>query len=99
MKLNREQIVKALEICSSYDDQCAYCCPYAFNGCARELAKDALALIRDLDSEKEMAKADTLSDIQTRFAMHFGTYTREDTIKVSDVFKLLERFKEEIMEG
>lgn len=51
------------------------------------------------EMEVAEAKADTLSDMQTRFAMHFGTYTKDATIKVSDVFKLLERFKEEIMEG
>ena len=45
------------------------------------------------------AKAETLSDLQTRFAIHFGTYTKDATIKVSDVFKLLSKFTEEIMEG
>lgn len=96
--MDREQIVKALEWCA--DQPCCKYCPRE-DGCdgVGSLLQDALALIRDLDSEKEMAKADTLSDLQTRFAMHFGTYTREDTIKVSDVFKLLERFTEEILEG
>ena len=96
--MNREQIKEALECCSNAIF-CARCTAVGFCNGVEFLMANALALIRDLDAEKEMARADTLSDLQTRFAMHFGTYTREDTIKVSDVFKLLERFKEEIMEG
>ena len=44
------------------------------------------------------AKADTLMDIQMKFAMHFGTYTKDATVKVDDVFKLLARIKEEMLE-
>lgn len=58
MKLNREQIIKAMEICGSDDEQCAYCCPYAFKGCARELAKDALALYRERTEENEVLCAE-----------------------------------------
>ncbi len=43
-------------------------------------------------------KADTLGGIQTRFAMHFGTYTPEETVKVSDVFRLLDRITKEMLE-
>ncbi len=53
MELNREQIEHTLEICSSGDEQCAYCCLLAFDGCARKLAKLALALIRELTEENE----------------------------------------------
>jgi hypothetical protein len=45
------------------------------------------------------AKADTVRDIEIKFAMHFGTYTGGDTIKVSEVFKLLSKFAEEMLEG
>ena len=51
MELNREQIEHTLEICSSGDEQCAHCCLLAFDGCARKLAKLALALIRELTEE------------------------------------------------
>lgn len=44
------------------------------------------------------AKADTVRDIQTKFAMHFGTYRSEDSIKVSEVFALLSKFAEEMLE-
>lgn len=44
-------------------------------------------------------KADTLKDIQIKFAMHFGTYTGDAEVKVSEVFKLLSKFKEEMLEG
>ncbi len=53
MELNREQIEHTLEICSSGDEQCAYCCLLAFDGCARKLAKLALALIREQAEEIE----------------------------------------------
>lgn len=47
---------------------------------------------------KREAKVNTLKDMHLRFAMHFGTYRREDSIKVSDVFALLEKFTEEMLE-
>lgn len=34
-------------------------------------------------------------DLQIKFAMHFGTYTNDDVVKVADVFKLLR----EVLEG
>ena len=46
-----------------------------------------------------IAKADTLKDVQMRFAMHFGTYTDDAEVKVSEVFKLLSKFAEEMLEG
>ena len=57
--------------------------------------------IKDLHlelAESVQIKADTLKDIQIKFAMHFGTYRSEDSIKVSDVFALLEKFTEEMLE-
>lgn len=96
--MNRDQIKKALECCAEAIF-CARCPAVGFCDGTEDLHKNALAIIRDLDAEKEMAKADTLRDIETKFAIHFGTYTNDATIKVSDVFKLLSEFKEEIMEG
>lgn len=68
-------------------------------------AVSALAAIMELSDENEAlranvaeARADTLKEMQIKFAMHFGTYTKDDTIKVSDVFKLLSKFTEEMLE-
>ena len=53
MKLNREQIVKALECCTS-DTGCSGCPRFlSLLGCSRQNMADALALIRELTEEKE----------------------------------------------
>ena len=60
---------------------------------------EGLQIVHDFcEKGKREVKANTLKDIQTKFAMRFGTYTPKDTIKVSDVFKLLGKFKEELLE-
>lgn len=51
MKLNREQIVKALECCTEGD--CDGCPRYPFFGCTKANMAVALALIRELTEEKE----------------------------------------------
>lgn len=104
MKLNREQIIKALEICGSYDDQCAYCCPYAFKGCARELAKDVLALYRERTEENERLKAEnelvmaakkSLKDMYDRdVGSLVNTIERLIEVKSDTVRKMQERLKE-----
>ena len=38
----------------------------------------------------------TLRKVQERVAMHFGTYTDKDTVRVLDVIKLLSQIAEEI---
>jgi arginyl-tRNA--protein-N-Asp/Glu arginylyltransferase len=43
-------------------------------------------------------KADTVRKMQIKFQMYFGTYTADATIKVSDVFRLLDKFTEEMLE-
>ena len=50
MELNRDQIIKALECCAKGD--CDNC-PCSFGDCYYYLARDALALIRDLTEENE----------------------------------------------
>lgn len=47
------------------------------------------------DAPKDAVRA-TTEDLHTRFAMHFGTYTDKDTVKVSEVFRLLRKFEGEI---
>ena len=60
---------------------------------------DLAGKIVDLEAKVAQVKADTLKDVQMRFAMQFGTYTYDAEVKVSDVFKLLSKFKEEMLEG
>jgi len=43
--------------------------------------------------------ADTLQKMQDKFAMHFGTYTDKDVVKVLDVIRLVNQIAEEILEG
>ena len=42
-------------------------------------------------------KADTMREMQTRFAMHFGTYRPTDVVKVTEVFKLLKKISGEML--
>ena len=35
-----------------------------------------------------------INDLRIKFAMHFGTYTNNDVVKVADVFGLLREFSE-----
>lgn len=43
-------------------------------------------------------KADTIRKMQTMFAVHFGTYTENDTVKIKDVFRLLDQIAKEMIE-
>lgn len=54
MELNREQIIKALELHSQAEMPCLRVCPYGnLHYCGAEMAKDALALIKQLTEENE----------------------------------------------
>ena len=48
--------------------------------------------------EASTVTVETLIDVETRITQHFGTYTEEDVVKVSDVFKLINRITLEILE-
>ena len=55
MKLNREQIIKALDLHSQAEKPCLRECPYGnLHYCGAEMAKDALALIRELTERAEL---------------------------------------------
>ena len=43
-------------------------------------------------------KADTVRKMQDMVAVHFGTYTTEDVVKVGDVFKLLDKIEQKMLE-
>ena len=108
-----EQIEKALEYCTEGNlcDGCPYRNGYA--ECVYSLPKYALALIRrqkaqlveqmltvDAECDKCIAeaKAEAIRTLQDRLAMHFGTYTDKDTVSVRDVFKLISKISEDILE-
>lgn len=55
-----------------------------------------LALTYDLLEE---SKADTVREVQTKFAMCFGTYTDKDMTPITEVFKRLNQIAEEMLEG
>lgn len=46
----------------------------------------------------EQGVADAVRKMQEKFTIHFGTYTDKDEVKVLDVFELLAKFANEIME-
>lgn len=41
---------------------------------------------------------ETIKEVRIKVAMHFGTYTAHDTIRVHDVFMMLERIEQEMLE-
>ena len=43
-------------------------------------------------------RRDAVKQMQEKLSLHFGTYTDNDTVKVRDVFKLVGKFAEEILE-
>lgn len=45
------------------------------------------------------ARADTFSEIKTRFAMRYGTYTGKDMTPIAEVFRLLDQIAKERFEG
>ena len=63
-----------------------------------ERLKKAYAHYEETTGLKQV-RADTVQKLQDSIAVHFGTYTDKDTVKVVEVFKLLERVGREILEG
>lgn len=64
MELDREQIVKALECCTSPDgdSNCSLLCPCGdINLCTQSLMAHALALIKELTEENEKLRAELAS--------------------------------------
>lgn len=59
----------------------------------RKSAEDAQRALEVTLEETEKAKAETLQKVRERFALHFGTYTENDTVRVLDVFKLLSQIE------
>jgi hypothetical protein len=50
------------------------------------------------DANKSLV-ADTVSELQTRFALRYGTYTDKDMTPIIEVFMLLDQIAKEMLEG
>ena len=57
--------------------------------------------VRDcpIDEEVAKARADIVQEMQTRLAMHFGTYTEDDAVTVREVLWIVAKIAEEMLEG
>lgn len=88
MELNREQIIKALELHSLKLKPCLQDCPYGgLHYCGSEMAKDALSLIKELTEENErLRKLGTTKEVEKEIVRR---ETRADTVR-----KMQERLKE-----
>lgn len=65
-EVNRDRIIKALELHSKLKP-CMEVCPYGGdNFCGGRMAEDALKLIKELTEENERIKADTIRNIKIR---------------------------------
>ena len=102
MELNREQIIKALECCSK--ETCEDC-PYANEdifdtSCGINMAKDALALIKELTEENERLRAECENQ-SLLWKKHFESIyeTAKETVKADTVRKMQERIKEHCIKG
>ena len=40
-----------------------------------------------------------LNNVEMLFSTHFGTYTKDDTIKITEVFDILKDINEQLTEG
>lgn len=47
----------------------------------------------------EQVKANTITEICFRFAVHFSTYTENATVKIKHLFRFLDDMKKEMLEG
>lgn len=52
----------------------------------------------EVDMNREQIVAETVRKVQEGVAMHFGTYTDKDEVKVLDVVRLINQITEEILE-
>ena len=50
-------------------------------------------------TEDVVPLSDTLSEVQTRLAVHFGTYSPADTVKINEIFLIMNLIANEMEEG
>lgn len=97
--MNREQIVKALECCTSpeKDCNCPFSCPYGdITGtcCIQALMAHALSLIREMEIELEAMRTAANS-----LKMHYEKANELDGIKADTVRRMQEMIKERCIKG
>ena len=80
MELNVEQIIKALECCEKEEKSC-HSCPLTrdYSPCSKTMARNALALIRELTEENE-----SLKDMNDALANGFETVKADIEQKMVD---------------
>ena len=99
MKLNREQIIKALECCYmqelEHNENCPEC-HYTdlYPNCAEYLGKHAFALIKELTEENERLREKADRNLENLKAVL--EEISENTIVADTVRKMQERLKEQI---
>ena len=47
--------------------------------------------------ENTFVIAEIISKLKIRLSLHFGTYTSDDTIKISELFSIIEQMGEDII--
>jgi hypothetical protein len=115
-ELNRDEIIKALEIHSDNNaESCMDRCPYsAMRYCGSEMAKDALSLIKELQTlintlhdklDEGYAKfvdeerADTVREMQERIRLEFSDCYLNDEICYGRFKTAVDRIAKEMVEG
>ena len=97
MELNREQTIKALECCSSRDDNACDTCPLDnldSIDCKRILFALALSLIKELAEENERLSACVMSKEEVMDIANEAIKQCTSIIKADTVRKMQERLKE-----
>jgi hypothetical protein len=87
-ELNREQIIKALECCTSevtIEFNCT-ACPYIGKGCNSVVMRDALSLIKELTEENERLRA----EVSVKKKLLDKCVDLEDKVKACTVKKMQE---------
>lgn len=62
----------------------------------QEIAND---IYERAELDVEAIRSETLQNVCSWFSMKFGTYTKDDTIKVTEVFDILKEITERLMEN
>ena len=55
--------------------------------------------LEKIELDVKAINSDTVSELQTRFAIHYGTYTDKDMTPIAEVFRLLDQITKEMLEG
>jgi hypothetical protein len=62
----------------------------------QEIAED---IYHRVELDIKAIRKDTLCDVEQSFSCRFGTYTKDDTVKITEVFDILKEITERLTEG